>query len=703
VRSIDSSSGATTLIGQNVWSNNPLSGGGARIITDKPNSSGGVTRTTSNILKETSLGTLDTKTGTYYNSDGTPVRTLTAQPTKTSLFLQDLSNKNPVMSAIDWGLYSARKPLANLENKYTSNSQSLFGGETGERTQSLLTAGLFMVPVLGSALAVGAGTAQFTTPGGVKEIKDAPSLGEKALIVGQATAGMGFGSMALRADISRMLVGRNLNNAKTLFTTIVKPGVNGATDNIGTIAVTKIGDKKYYNLLYEKGKTIGSQSGSIGIGTIAVKKPAIYNLVTGKLTREWDFFPYLSKGYGKQIGKVTTKAKIKGLVASKDTGMTGLFSKSGARFKDELISTNLVGSVKTEGKISYFSGSDKAKLRIYKQGGVKYAYGRGDINVLGKIIRSDSPAQPSAFGFIQKTSSGGAPNLINVQKTAQNQVSSAINTAKGLYKASSTQKTISGLIRGGVVASGSQQVVRSVSNLSPLSILNKQNNQNKSISVMSLPSITQSNNSSTKTISGLGGITLVGSGTSQRTPQTPAEGIGQVTPQMPSLRNPTPQTPQIPRVGVPGFSFPGEIPPVMPVADFGFKRKKDKSSMGSYSAYALVDSTKSSQARWIPLVQNVDRMTAKSIGGAFVDESNLSSQFRIDRSNKPAQNTQKLKGWSLIAYKFRDYMQTKGTKISMQNKYIERQRYRLDSTTEKRNIQSARNIGIANRFMRKKR
>lgn len=140
---------------------------------------------------------------------------------------------------------------------------------------------------------------------------------------------------------------------------------------------------------------------------------------------------------------------------------------------------------------------------------------------------------------------------------------------------------------------------------------------------------------------------------------------------------------------------PEPVKPVRPTigGDFFFpeETKKFKQDNTPYDAYAFIDATKGRKAKWVQVADNVPYQTALSMGGRFVDQSSLSSQFKVVKDkgelNRTSDNT-----WLNIAYKFRDYMIRKGTKMQTPNKFVEKRKYRLDSPQEVRSIQRAKNL-----------
>lgn len=146
-----------------------------------------------------------------------------------------------------------------------------------------------------------------------------------------------------------------------------------------------------------------------------------------------------------------------------------------------------------------------------------------------------------------------------------------------------------------------------------------------------------------------------------------------------------------------GFGFfPGERVPITPRPEETSsklrtdRKKKQKQYDGKpYDTFVLIDATKGNKRRWVQVADNVPYETALGMGAGFVDQSNLSSRFKVVE-DKGEINQVKSNVWGNIGYKFREYMIRKGTRISQQNTFIEKTKYRLDSPQERRQIQRAR-------------
>lgn len=173
--------------------------------------------------------------------------------------------------------------------------------------------------------------------------------------------------------------------------------------------------------------------------------------------------------------------------------------------------------------------------------------------------------------------------------------------------------------------------------------------------------------------------------------------------QVPQPPRPQPPTP------LPGFgnigraNYPGERIPKEPKVPqpFGFglpERKKKKVDNKPYDAEVLIDSTKGKK-RWLKVADNVNRTTALSIGGRIVDNTE-SAQFRIVPQKKGKVSAVVDVAWESLQNKFREYASKGNVKVGLKNRYIEKQRYRLDSPSEVSKVRGSRGVSIAGRFGR---
>lgn len=121
---------------------------------------------------------------------------------------------------------------------------------------------------------------------------------------------------------------------------------------------------------------------------------------------------------------------------------------------------------------------------------------------------------------------------------------------------------------------------------------------------------------------------------------------------------------------------------------FWFAGEK-KTDNKAYDSFALIDATKKHKARWVQVADNASYTSALGLGARFVDMSNLSARFKVVKDEgeikQPENNF-----WSNIGYKFRNYLQRKGTKIQSGNTFYERKKYMLDSSQEKGQIAQAK-------------
>lgn len=122
------------------------------------------------------------------------VRSVQPAPTIYETYFQ---NKNPVMGAINYGVDTSFRALGRLEYKYAPmGGNNLFYGRSSEGAKTIATAGLFINPITGPLLSFSAGAGQFFTPGGITEIKNAPDLTSKTLLVGGSALGLLGGGYA---------------------------------------------------------------------------------------------------------------------------------------------------------------------------------------------------------------------------------------------------------------------------------------------------------------------------------------------------------------------------------------------------------------------------------------------------------------------------------------------------------------------------
>lgn len=199
---------------------------------------------------------------------------------------------------------------------------------------------------------------------------------------------------------------------------------------------------------------------------------------------------------------------------------------------------------------------------------------------------------------------------------------------------------------------------------------------------------------------------LFGTGNMDRFKQPQQE--GQIS--TPVFRSPTPT--EQPIIQEPGLGFPQPRPrrpeprkPIEPTKKpFGFEipefeRKKKGFIDKPYDAYARVDATKKTKARWVLVADNVPLVTALSKGGGFVDET-ASNRFKVEPAKGKLNRIVDV-AWNSLSNKFREYSQKGGVKVGLRpGHYIEKRKYRIDSPNERRTIPQAGRVAIARKFGR---
>lgn len=158
---------------------------------------------------------------------------------------------------------------------------------------------------------------------------------------------------------------------------------------------------------------------------------------------------------------------------------------------------------------------------------------------------------------------------------------------------------------------------------------------------------------------------------------------------------PTP-TPKPPREKIPKKP---KLPKFIPFWFAGEKPRYKKEI--PYDSFALIDATKERKRYWKKLnTQPLTRSSARDLGAEYIDRE-ISATARISpqktkiikgKKVKPKQIALDLKSnyFEINRHKFRDWEQKKGQRVQTPNQIIERQPYRQDSPTERRQLQSAR-------------
>jgi hypothetical protein len=95
-----------------------------------------------------------------------------------------------------------------------------------------------------------------------------------------------------------------------------------------------------------------------------------------------------------------------------------------------------------------------------------------------------------------------------------------------------------------------------------------------------------------------------------------------------------------------------------------------------------------SKGRWVTVGKRMDRNSALSRASRGADLS-TSRKFRILPSRKASQITS-IVGWGSRRYKFRPYKKVKGKKVGLQNVWIEKKKYAIDTPSEKRGLSIAK-------------
>jgi hypothetical protein len=125
------------------------------------------------------------------------------------------------------------------------------------------------------------------------------------------------------------------------------------------------------------------------------------------------------------------------------------------------------------------------------------------------------------------------------------------------------------------------------------------------------------------------------------------------------------------------------------------RRKKEKGYGFGYDTQVKIDATQGQKVRWVTIANNVPLITAKSIGGKFVDET-ASNQFRVVKQKSAASKIIDTT-WNVLQKKFREYSSKGGVRVSSRPNYIEKRAYRIDTEGERRAIPQA---SISRRFRR---
>lgn len=117
------------------------------------------------------------------------------------------------------------------------------------------------------------------------------------------------------------------------------------------------------------------------------------------------------------------------------------------------------------------------------------------------------------------------------------------------------------------------------------------------------------------------------------------------------------------------------------------KQKTTTSTKKGYNVYAK------SKKQWLKLNRNtLSKSNAQDLG-AYITDTSLAATFKLKRATKQAQQS-KLnipKGYfAKTSFKYRDYKIRNKKRIPLQNSWIEKRGYRLDTPNETRSIQAAR-------------
>jgi len=94
------------------------------------------------------------------------------------------------------------------------------------------------------------------------------------------------------------------------------------------------------------------------------------------------------------------------------------------------------------------------------------------------------------------------------------------------------------------------------------------------------------------------------------------------------------------------------------------------------------------KGKWKTVGKSMDRNSALSRASKGADLT-TSRRMRIKPTNKPAKTTG-ISGWGMRQHKFRPYKIKKGKKVKLQNSFIEKTSYAIDTPTEKSGLNIAK-------------
>lgn len=220
-------------------------------------------------------------------------REVTRAPTTKEQLAEIRRTQNPVTGTLTFVLEKGRGKLAKLSETKAPRGQNIFGGQTGTRIRQTTEAGIFLIPVVGSTLAVSAGAAQLTTKGGRKEISTiSESVSTKTSIpkpvvtsaVVASSIGLTVSGVKGLTGSAERLTGRTAINVRVLGTQTIKSGEQIITKSVGTgVRKGLLTDKQFIFASASKIKTKGESAKTVlaeTTGVISEVKGA--SLRTGK-------------------------------------------------------------------------------------------------------------------------------------------------------------------------------------------------------------------------------------------------------------------------------------------------------------------------------------------------------------------------------------------------------------------------------------
>lgn len=575
----------------------------------------------------------------------------------------------------------------------------------------------YFIPGLGAGLLIGGAVEKLTTPYGREVIeKESTSIQEsykektgkelspvvsKTIAEASPVLNLFLGGVIAKAEVAGL---RSTISARATPQTkfIAEETAVGDQSIIKTFSKTTQGENTIYQLTETTAKAGGGKSVGVSKGYIIQDVPItkFFSIKGYDVTRTIKPIQSIS---GAEVLGVATKTKSVALVkpelespfvrVKQDVG-TGFKTKSISKIEGETSRGSISGAFEQQGESEIFKirAGTKEKTRIYREGSSTRIV--EEPNIFGVVKRTVAPEEASV-GELIGTKGGG-------KKTSFSKTFGEPQTVQ------QTENTISNIVGGIPTEVKATQIVKQtprtgLTSLSILSTPTKTKEEPRSMISLLVPTVERTREESkvnTRQEPNLSN--LIFSKTSQpqkeETRSAVIPGFRFSPKQEQKARSPTTPT------SFGGGSYPGEpttkIPTPFGFIDFDGRESRKQTQVG-FDVY-VKERNKFKKINERPMTER----GALSLGGENVDRS-LSAQFKIE----PRTQTKTIAGkkekvpkqfkvselgdkqsWGGIAYKFRESQIRNRQEYLTPRKFIEREPFRIDSPTEKKQIKRARSI-----------